>query len=100
MNRVTSLLLAGIAVFLVFATLTADHGLLHLLQIHNEVHTLKKNNRDMQSDMEDLSRSIRELEKNDFVLERTARQELGLSRKGEIVYIFPHSDRDDMYGVE
>lgn len=76
------------AVALTFFTVAGHHGLLQLQRINNEALALEQKNRRLESEIEKTKRSIDQLEHSDFALEKKAREELGLARQGETVYIF------------
>ena len=80
------LLLAGTVSFF---SLFGDHGLLHLRQLNNELASLKEKNHQLESSVEELKEKIKAFNTQDKPLEKLAREELGLSKEGEVVYLFP-----------
>lgn len=80
-------LILVILVLIVFTTY-GSHGLLHLREINNELAVLQKKNNALESEITVVSRDINDLKNQNFALEKKAREELGLSRPDEIVYIF------------
>jgi cell division protein FtsL len=83
---VALLLLSVVAVF-------GDNGVLALRRLRGEVDTLVREVRSLEAENERLSRQISELQEDPAVIERIAREELGLVRPGEKVLRFPRSAR-------
>lgn len=88
MNRVTSWLLLLLAIACSFFAVAGNQGLLHLNQLNKEMAELERQNRHIESEITELHNNIYAVEKSDEVLESAAREDLGLSKPGEIVYIF------------
>jgi cell division protein FtsB len=82
-------ILSFAAMAVIFFTIVGNHGLLQLLQLNNELHQIDLKSREVQSEIVALANDIHAMENSDFILERYARESLGLSKRGEIVYIFP-----------
>ncbi len=80
-----------VGILLVFTTF-GSHGLLHLKEINNELAILEDKNTSLEREINQISRQVTELKVSKHALERKAREELGLSRTGEIVYIFSGKD--------
>lgn len=78
-------ILAACAVL--FFTVQGRHGLLYLNQIDNELAGLRKELRQTESEIVTVSNEMYAFENNDLLLEKKARETLGLSRPGDIVYI-------------
>ena len=93
MSHITPKILLGIALLLLLVTIAGNHGLLHLQKINNELRQLEGKNLSLQSEITALEHRIFALQNDDAELERVAREELGLSRTGEIVYIFPQTQK-------
>lgn len=66
-----------------------DHGLPKLFAINRELNTLEAKNRALETDITETKNKIYSLSSDDLTLERRAREELGLVKPGEVVYIFP-----------
>ena len=92
MNRFAALLLFCIAVFLLFFTVAGEHGFFHLQSLNREYKTLAENNRQLESEIISLKNQVYGIQQDPDYLEKTAREQLGLSKPGEIVYIMPESD--------
>ena len=71
--------------FLVFG----EWGLLHYWRLAEERRSLEERSQALQRDNELLREKIYRLRKDDRYLEKVAREELGLVREGEIIYLFP-----------
>jgi cell division protein FtsB len=76
---------AGLILFVV-AAVYGDHGLVHLLRMHGEQRALEHMVFDLQQRNEQLRQHIRHLQSDDAYVERSARERLGLVKKGEIIY--------------
>jgi len=72
-----------------FFSVAGNHGLLQLRELDNELEQLKSQNSRLENNVKTIEQKIVEFNESDQPLERLAREELGLSREGEVVYIFP-----------
>ena len=79
---------------LVFFTVMGNHGLLHLKEINNEVRILEKQNTQLESKIVDLNNKLYSVMNSEVALEKVAREEFGLGKPGEIVYIFEEGEKD------
>ncbi|MCC6932343.1 MAG: septum formation initiator family protein [Deltaproteobacteria bacterium] len=70
-----------------------DHGLPKLMAINDELSTLKDKNRLIEDNISQTKGKIYSLSNDKFTLERRAREELGLVKQGELVYIFPEEGK-------
>jgi cell division protein FtsB len=73
---------------LAFFTVAGRHGLLALVQMDAKVAELTGQNSNLESEIVEMKNQIYAVQHSDFALEKHAREELGLSKPGEIVYIF------------
>ena len=80
---------------LLVAALLGDNGALRLWRLRAEVTTLHHDVQALEAENERLTRAITDLRDDPVVLERLAREELGLVRPGERVLRFPRSARPD-----
>ena len=71
--------------FLVFG----EWGLLHYQRLSEERRLLEERSQALQRENELLREKIYRISKDDRYLEKIAREEFGLARKGEIIYLFP-----------
>ena len=86
-----SWVVAGVLVVLLGAAVFGDNGILHLRRLRSEVEALHRDVQALEAENERLSRAITELHTDPTVMERIAREELGLVRPGERVLRFPRS---------
>lgn len=89
MRRVTSFLLLALSGILLFFAVTGPHGLLHLRAVDREIEQMAEKNRELDREILSLQNQIYGVQRSDQVLEEHAREQLGLSKPGEIVYILP-----------
>lgn len=92
MRKFTPLLILLLAVVIASFTVIGRHGIFHLATINNEIKLLENKTRELQSEIIEVKNEMYDLEHNPFALEKKARQELGLSKRGEVVYVFPNQD--------
>ncbi len=86
-------IVAGILALVVGAGLFGDNGALQLWRLRSEVQSLRREVQALEAENERLAKAITDLRDNPAVIERIAREELGLVRPGERVLRFPRSDR-------
>jgi cell division protein FtsB len=86
-------IVAGLLALLVVAAIVGDNGMLHLWRLRAELAALQRDVQALEAENEQLSRNIGELRDNPEVIERIAREELGLVRPGERVLRFPRTPR-------
>lgn len=86
-------IVVGVLVLLGVTALVGDNGVLALWHLRGEVATVDREVRALEAENERLSRAIADLQENPAVIERIAREELGLVRPGERVLRFPRSAR-------
>jgi cell division protein FtsB len=86
-------IVVGALLILAVMAIFGDNGLLALRRLRGEVDTLVRDVRALEAENERLSRAIAELQEDPAVIERIAREELGLVRPGERVLRFPRSAR-------
>jgi cell division protein FtsB len=91
MGRLTSLLIVGMGILILGITVVGNRGMLHLAQIDREIHALESENQRLSSNISDIKNRIYAVQHDPLTIERQAREELGLSRKNEIIYVFPES---------
>ena len=85
------------------AALFGDGGLTDLLRLQGELGSARAELAEQQRKVETLRREIRSLERDPAARERIAREELGLARRGEYLFLLPESetpgpDRSDAGG--
>jgi|YelNatPaOPRAMG01_1025707.scaffolds.fasta_scaffold12074_4 cell division protein FtsB len=84
LNRLLLLLILGMAVYVV-----ASHGGLYdLWQIKKNIAQLEKKNTALLQEKNDLATQINLLKSNYFIIEKLAREELGMVKKDDLVIYF------------
>lgn len=73
---------------MIFFAVFGDKGLLQVYRLKRELKEIERVNRELQQENERLRAEINNLRTNKKYIEELARRELGLVKKGEIVYQF------------
>jgi cell division protein FtsB len=73
---------------MIFFTFFGDKGLLKVYRLRRELKEIQRANMELQQENERLRAEINNLRTNKKYIEELARRELGLVKKGEIVYQF------------
>lgn len=73
---------------MIFFTVFGDKGLLQVYRLQRELREIERANKELQQENERLRAEIDNLKTNKDYIEELARRELGLVKKGEIVYQF------------
>jgi cell division protein FtsB len=94
MNRLTSAIIICAALVLLFFTILGDHGVLRLLQVNAELKDLDEQNNKLESEIIEIKNKSFAIGHSDFALEQNAREQLGLSKPGEIIYIFSQPEKN------
>ena len=81
-------LMAALALMLFFLVF-GEWGLLHYHRLSEERRSLEERSQALQRENELLREKIYRISKDDRYLEKIAREDLGLARKGEIIFLFP-----------
>lgn len=89
MGKHSWIAIVGLACLLAVFVVIGDHGILKLSAINKELGAIENKNRILESDILDLKSKIYAIDHHNPTLEKRAREELGLAKKGEMVYIFP-----------
>jgi cell division protein FtsB len=83
-------LLAGVlAVVFLLSVFLSDRGIADLQQARKRVNTLQSDIQRLQAENARLREEIESAKKSTYSVERIAREELGMSKKGEVVYLLP-----------
>ena len=80
-----------IALSLVFNSLFGDMGLIQVLRQRTLLARLRVEVQDLRTANERLAGDIDDLKRDPYRIERIAREELGLTRPGEILFLFDDS---------
>ena len=84
-------IVAAVMAALLVTAVFGDKGVLELWRLRSEVAALHRDVQALEAESERLSRAITDLRDNPAVIERIAREVLGLVRPGERVLRFPKS---------
>jgi cell division protein FtsB len=95
----TIFLLGLITILLLFSSLFGERGFLHLLRLKEEKLALEEKNAITQKENALLRSRIQKLKRDDRVLERLVREELGWVKDGEILYRFRSPIDQDKIGA-
>lgn len=89
MKHLTSLIILGFTGIVFYFALYGSHGYMHLLRSRTEAGSLQQKSESLDKEIRDLRRRIAALEQDPETLEKHAREQVGFSKPGETVYIFP-----------
>jgi len=92
MKRLKPLVLLLLTLSVCFFTLTGPKNIFQLAQLNREIARIESTNQQLESEIEQLSSKIEVATQSSFFLEKKAREELALSKPGEIVYAFPQDN--------
>lgn len=87
MNSLMTKLIFGLALLIAVLAVVGNQGLLHLQNIENELNGLSGKNRELEAGIVQTQEQLYKIHHSKLELEKHAREELGLSKPGEIVYI-------------
>jgi cell division protein FtsB len=88
-------IVAAVLGVLLITAFLGDNGIFQLWRLQAEVEALHREVQALEAENERLARAIAELRNDPGVIERLAREELGLVRPGERVLRFPRATRPD-----
>ncbi len=83
------LLVAGVAVVVATGLAVGANGVMRVLAMRRELHTLETDVARLRSQTDTLSRTVDRLRNDPAYIEKVAREELGYVRQGETVLKFP-----------
>ena len=86
--RTKKIILVIVIIVALYFVLADNRGLVHLLQMKAEKHKLTKEIQELAEENQNLKQEINLLKTDPKIIERMAREELGLVKKGEVVYRF------------
>lgn len=85
-------LLSGVLTFIFFFSFFfSDRGIAELQQARKRVDALRADIQRLEVENARLQSEIESVKRSTYAVERIAREDLGMSRKGEIVYMLPKS---------
>lgn len=85
-------LLGALILALALVTVVGERGVLLLWRLRGEKNQLDEQNYRLQLENESLRQRIARLRRDDFYLEKLAREELNLVRPGDVVYRFSKTE--------
>ena len=97
-RRVAIFLLYAVFIGGSVAALFGKGGVIQLLRLHGDLRTARTELSDQRRAVEELRRDVALLKDNPMSRERIAREELGLTRPGEVVFLLPR-DEDESIGA-
>jgi len=80
---------------LAVGSLFGDSGILHLMQERDRLGTLRSELEQLRSDNGRLAEEIQALKSDPRSIERLAREELGLAKPGEVVFLVREAPADE-----
>jgi cell division protein FtsL len=83
------LLASVLSVVFAISFLFSDRGLHELQHARTRVNTLRTDIARLDADNARLRAEIESVKKSSYAIERIAREDLGMSRKGEVIYMLP-----------
>ena len=78
-----------LAIVIVVSLASSDRGSAELQRARKRVDDLKSGITRLEADNSRLRTEIESMKKSTFAVERIARQDLGMSKKGEVIYMLP-----------
>jgi cell division protein FtsB len=89
MKQATSLILLSLTILILFFSIAGTNGFLQLNSLEKHKNNFEAKNTSLKSEISNLENDIYAVKNSPNELETKARDELGLSRPGEIIYTFP-----------
>lgn len=80
------LLLAIVALWIVYEGILSQHSIVNLYKFRQERNQLKQELAAAEARRDSVKKQLEMLESDDFIIEKLAREKLGLAREGEIIY--------------
>ena len=93
MGKLSTITLVCITLLLLFITIFGNYGLTQLTTLNSQVEKMRSKNEQLEAEIVQLENKIHATEFSTSELEKNAREQLGLSKPGEIVYIFPTKEK-------
>ena len=87
--RVVVLLSGVLTVVFLISFFFSDRGIVELQQARVRVSDLRSDIKRLEADNARLRAEIESVKKSSYAVERIAREDLGMSKKGEVVYMMP-----------
>ncbi len=92
-----ALSLASVCLVLYFGytLLLSDHNIFRYIQKVSQIKELQSEISSLEKENEKLQKDISYLEKDPFFIEKKAREDLGLKKEGEEVYVIPYEEKKE-----
>lgn len=90
--RIAALVGAVLLAVLVMSFLISREGISELQRARQRVSDLQKRIEALEAENARLETEIRSLQESNFAMERIAREDLGMAREGEVVYMLPKEE--------
>ena len=89
MNRLSALLILSFAIVMGFFAINGKQGVKELVRLKHEAALLESEKQRLQEEIVAQQQNIQRARTDSSFLEKKAREELGLARQGEVVYLLP-----------
>jgi cell division protein FtsB len=86
-KRFLLLILISLLIFAIF-TFFGEKGILHLFRLRKELVRVNEKNSKLEEENQKLKEEVKRLKSDKRYIEEIARKELGMVKKGEIIYQF------------
>ncbi len=102
MNNLTNIAIFGLSLVLLFFSFMGNHGYLHLKKIDSELEKFNSKNSELALKVSSLQNKINSLKNSDYAVEKAAREELGLAKPQEVIYIFSEAEpiKNNLYDAK
>lgn len=88
--KAVTLLLGVLTIVLLISTFFSDRAMPELQNARQRVAALRADIRRLDAENARLRSEIDSVRRSTYAVERIAREDLGMSKKGEVVYMLPH----------
>lgn len=92
-NRLASFVILLFAGVFFLLSLYGSHGLLRLQAVDGDIVKMQRTAEELDAEIAKLKGQIQAAGRDNDILEQKAREELGLARPNEVIYIFPNEPR-------
>src|SRR5437773_5429720 len=89
--RVVILLSGVLTIVFLISFFFSDRGIAELQHVRTRVSDLRSNIKRLETDNARLRAEIDSVKKSTYAVERIAREDLSMSKKGEVIYVLPPS---------
>ena len=95
MGKFTTTILLCITLLLLFITIFGNYGFKQLSTLDSQLKRMQMTNKHLEAEIVQLENKMHAAQESSHELERRAREQLSLSKPGEIVYIFPAEKKSE-----